>query len=110
MRAIQVHDLGQHMRIPGIRLRTGGGVPLPVTSGGSRRTELLLLSAHLAAYVAGVLLVMSPVKALLFAVIHEGVFGLYMGCAFAPNHKVFSNWERSPALRARFSACLPSGS
>jgi fatty acid desaturase len=55
--------------------------------GGPRRTELLLLSAHLAAYVAGVLLVMSPVKALVFAVIQQGVFGVYMGCAFAPNHK-----------------------
>jgi len=48
---------------------------------------LLLLSAHLAAYVTGVLLVMSPVKALVFAVIQQGVFGVDMACAFAPNHK-----------------------
>jgi len=32
MRAIQAHDLGQHMRIPGIRLSPRRGVPLPVTS------------------------------------------------------------------------------
>jgi len=35
----------------------------------------------------GVLLVLSPVKALVFIAIHQGVFGLYMGCSFAPNHK-----------------------
>ena len=30
---------------------------------------------------------MSPATALAFAAIHQGVFGLYMGCSFAPNHK-----------------------
>jgi len=33
------------------------------------------------------LVVMSPATALVFAAIHQGVFGLYMGCSFAPNHK-----------------------
>jgi fatty acid desaturase len=36
---------------------------------------------------AAVLLVMSPVKALVFVAIQQGVWGLYMGCSFAPNHK-----------------------
>ena len=31
MRAIQAHDLGQHVRIPGIRFRPRTRVPLPVT-------------------------------------------------------------------------------
>ena len=31
MRPVQAHDLGQHMRIAGIRFRTGRRVPLPVT-------------------------------------------------------------------------------
>jgi fatty acid desaturase len=52
-----------------------------------RRTELTLLTIHFVAYVGGVLLVLSPVKALVFIAIHQGVFGLYMGCSFAPNHK-----------------------
>jgi fatty acid desaturase len=52
-----------------------------------RRTESLLLAVHLAAYAAGVLLVLSPVKALAFVAVHQAVFGLYMGCSFAPNHK-----------------------
>ncbi len=52
-----------------------------------RRTELVLLAIHLVAYFAAVLLVLSPAKALVFVVIHQGIFGLYMGCSFAPNHK-----------------------
>jgi fatty acid desaturase len=53
----------------------------------SRRIELVLLTVHIAAYLGGILLVLSPVKALAFVAIHQGVFGLYMGCSFAPNHK-----------------------
>jgi fatty acid desaturase len=53
----------------------------------SRTLELLLLTVHLTAYLGGILLVLSPVKALVFVAIHQGVFGLYMGCSFAPNHK-----------------------
>ena len=30
---------------------------------------------------------MSPLKALAFIAIHQAVWGLYMGCSFAPNHK-----------------------
>ncbi|PZS15165.1 MAG: delta fatty acid desaturase [Pseudonocardiales bacterium] len=52
-----------------------------------RRLEITLFAVHLTAYVGGILLVLSPVKALVFVAIHQGVFGLYMGCSFAPNHK-----------------------
>jgi fatty acid desaturase len=55
--------------------------------GGHRRTELALLATHLTAYAGGLLLVMSPLHALAFAAVHQAAFGLYMGCAFAPNHK-----------------------
>jgi fatty acid desaturase len=55
--------------------------------GGSRRTEMVLLTVHLAAYFAGLLLIMSPVKVLVFVAIHQAVWGVYMGCSFAPNHK-----------------------
>ena len=55
--------------------------------GGSRAAEAFLLTVHLAGYLAGLLLVMSPAKALFFIAIHQGVWGLYMGCSFAPNHK-----------------------
>jgi fatty acid desaturase len=49
--------------------------------------EGLLLVAHLAGYVTVLLLVLTPVQALVFAVVQQGLFGLYLGCSFAPNHK-----------------------
>ncbi len=55
--------------------------------GGSRPSEALLLFVHLAAYIGGLLLVMSPLKVVMFVAVHQAVFGLYMGCSFAPNHK-----------------------
>lgn len=52
-----------------------------------RGAEAVLLAAHTVLYAGGLLLVMSPGKAVVFAVVHQGLWGLYMGCAFAPNHK-----------------------
>ncbi|MCW2497227.1 acyl-CoA desaturase [Jatrophihabitans sp.] len=52
-----------------------------------RRAELLLQTLHLVLYFGTVLLVLSPVKALVFVVIQQAVWGVYMGCSFAPNHK-----------------------
>ena len=34
-----------------------------------------------------VFLVLPPVKAVAFIVVQQGVFGFYLGCSFAPNHK-----------------------
>jgi fatty acid desaturase len=67
-----------------LSLRRGAGRS---TRGGPRQAELLLLAVHLAGYCAGLLAIMSPVKALVFAAVHQGAWGFYMGCAFAPNHK-----------------------
>jgi fatty acid desaturase len=52
-----------------------------------RRLEALLLLAHFAIYLSALLLVLSPVRALLFLIVNQGLLGLYLGCAFAPNHK-----------------------
>jgi fatty acid desaturase len=52
-----------------------------------RRTELALFTVHTVLYFGGVFLVLSPIKAIVFIAIHQGVWGLYMGCSFAPNHK-----------------------
>jgi fatty acid desaturase len=49
--------------------------------------EVLLLGLHVAGYLTAVLLVLSPVKAVVFIVVHQALFGLYLGCSFAPNHK-----------------------
>jgi fatty acid desaturase len=50
-------------------------------------TEAVLLGAHAVAYLSVVFLVLPPLRAAAFIVLQQGVFGLYLGCAFAPNHK-----------------------
>jgi fatty acid desaturase len=56
-------------------------------SGRASTVEGLLLLAHVAGYLTALVLVMSPLQAVLFVVVQQGLFGLYLGCAFAPNHK-----------------------
>ncbi|MFE9443601.1 fatty acid desaturase family protein [Streptomyces sp. NPDC006602] len=46
-----------------------------------------LLTAHLVGYLVAVFWVLPPVQAVCFLLVHQGLFGLYMGCSFAPNHK-----------------------
>ena len=52
-----------------------------------RGLEAGLLALHLIAYAAALLLVLSPLRALVFFLVHQAVFGLYLGMTFAPNHK-----------------------
>ena len=52
-----------------------------------RGLEALLLTVRLGGGLALVLAVMSPLKALVFLAVQLGLFGLYMGASFAPNHK-----------------------
>jgi fatty acid desaturase len=52
-----------------------------------RAWEVALLATHVAGYLTVVFLVLSPVKAVVFIVVQQGLFGLYLGSSFAPNHK-----------------------
>jgi fatty acid desaturase len=52
-----------------------------------RPAEAALLAAHCAGYLTAVFLVLSPVKAVAFILVQQGLFGLYLGASFAPNHK-----------------------
>jgi fatty acid desaturase len=60
-----------------------------VTSRGCRNRawEVTLLAAHFAAYLGAVFFVLSPVKAVVFIIVQQGLLGFYLGCSFAPNHK-----------------------
>jgi fatty acid desaturase len=49
--------------------------------------ELALLAVHVLGGATLLLLVLSPVRALVFFVLQQMVFGLYLGSSFAPNHK-----------------------
>ena len=52
-----------------------------------RGLEAGLMALHLVAYASALLLVLSPVQAFVFFVVHHAVFGVYLGMTFAPNHK-----------------------
>jgi fatty acid desaturase len=60
--------------------------------------EGLLLLAHVAVYLAAVLVVLQPLQALAFVVVQQGLFGLYLGCSFAPNHKGMPTLTQADAL------------
>ncbi|GAA2907634.1 delta fatty acid desaturase [Actinoplanes cyaneus] len=53
----------------------------------SRIREIALIGLHVVAYLAVVFVVLPPGKALAFVGVHQALFGLYLGCSFAPNHK-----------------------
>ncbi|SES42515.1 fatty acid desaturase family protein [Actinokineospora terrae] len=53
----------------------------------ARRLEAALLLAHTAVYLGAVFLVLPPGLAIAFIAVHQGLFGVYMGCSFAPGHK-----------------------
>ncbi|WP_020577884.1 fatty acid desaturase family protein [Actinopolymorpha alba] len=71
---------GLNLYVSGIRALWQRGVK-------HKGLEALLLGLHTAACLSAVFLVLSPGKALVFLAVHQGIFGFYMGCSFAPNHK-----------------------
>jgi len=87
---------GLHLHVAGFRTLMGRqGTAVKVVEG-------TLLAAHVIGYLAAVFLVLSPVQAVAFLLIQQGVFGLYLGCSFAPNHKgmaVFGEDEKVDFLR-----------
>jgi fatty acid desaturase len=52
-----------------------------------RRIETWLLFGHFAVYLTAVFLVLSPLTGIVFILVHQCLWGLYMGCSFAPGHK-----------------------
>jgi hypothetical protein len=53
-------------------------------------------------YLTAVFLVLSPVRAMVFMIVQQGLFGLYLGCSFASNHKgmpILAAADRSDFLR-----------
>ncbi|MDH6131831.1 fatty acid desaturase [Kitasatospora sp. MAA4] len=51
------------------------------------RADVAVVVLHLVGYLAAVLLVLPVGKAIVFVVVHQALFGFYMGLLFAPNHK-----------------------
>jgi fatty acid desaturase len=53
----------------------------------NRAWEAALLGVHVVGYLTAIFLVLPPAKAVAFIVVQQGLFGFYLGCSFAPNHK-----------------------
>ncbi|HEY0638780.1 MAG TPA: acyl-CoA desaturase [Pseudonocardiaceae bacterium] len=83
------------LRLSSLRAIRRREVPRP-------RLEAVLQVVPLAGYVTALLIVLSPLQALLFVVVHQALMGVYLGCSFAPNHKgmpVIEAGERLDHLR-----------
>ncbi|MDQ7810693.1 acyl-CoA desaturase [Amycolatopsis sp. A133] len=53
----------------------------------ARRLEAVLLLVHVGVYLGAVFVVLSPPVAVAFIAVHQGLWGVYLGCSFAPGHK-----------------------
>jgi fatty acid desaturase len=64
----------------------------------ARKTEIGLLAGHAAAYLTAVFLVLSPLTGVVFILVHQCLWGVYMGCSFAPGHKGMPTLARGHGL------------
>ncbi len=67
-------------RLAGIQFIARGVARYPVV-------EAMGMAVHLTAYVLLLAFVMTLPQAIIFAIVHQSLAGLYMGSVFAPNHK-----------------------
>jgi fatty acid desaturase len=74
---------GWHLHVASVRAlrHRRPGTPAP------RAVEATLLLLHVAAYFTALALVLSPAKLMVFTLVQQCLFGLYLGASFAPNHK-----------------------
>jgi fatty acid desaturase len=68
-------------------LHVAGFRALAGRAGRRRPAEAVLFALHVAGYLSVVFLVLPPAKAVVFILVQQGLFGLYLGASFAPNHK-----------------------
>ncbi|GGX81406.1 fatty acid desaturase family protein [Streptomyces fructofermentans] len=86
---------GFYLHVAGVRALTNRSLKRRITEG-------TLLFGHFAVYLTALLLVLPPGMALAFVAVHQGLFGLYLGSIFAPNHKgmpILTGEDRPDFLR-----------
>ncbi len=81
-----------------VNLHVASGKALLRNPAPRRRLEAVLLLTHAAAYLTVVFVVLSPLRAVAFIIVQQAMFGLYLGCAFAPNHKGMPVLEEADKL------------
>jgi fatty acid desaturase len=75
------------LALEGLNLHVSGFRALTRPSLRQRGAEGILLVTHVVAYLAALFLVLPPGMAVAFIAVHQALFGIYLGCTFAPNHK-----------------------
>ncbi|WP_227983150.1 fatty acid desaturase family protein [Nocardia spumae] len=75
------------LMLEGLNLHVAGVRALRNRAVKRRGLEGALLFGHFAVYLVALFAVLPADKALAFLVVHQALFGLYMGAIFAPNHK-----------------------
>jgi fatty acid desaturase len=72
--------LATDLKVSSVKALRNGTVKRP-------RLEGALLVLHAVGYLSALLIVLSPLQAVAFLVVHQALFGVYLGMTFAPNHK-----------------------
>ncbi|KOX14059.1 delta fatty acid desaturase [Nocardiopsis sp. NRRL B-16309] len=84
--------------LEGINLHVGSVRALFRRSTKQRALEGVLLGAHFALYLGAVFAVLDPLQAVAFIAVQQGLFGVYLGCIFAPNHKGMPTLKKGEKL------------
>ncbi|GAA3528622.1 fatty acid desaturase family protein [Nocardioides daeguensis] len=75
------------LTLEAFNLRVEGARALLRTGFRNRSVEAVLLVGHVALYLGLVISTLTWVQGLVFVVVHQALFGVYLGCSFAPSHK-----------------------
>lgn len=75
------------LMLEGLHLKVASWRSLPQRAPKDRWVEATLLSAHLVGYLTLVFASMPFGLGVAFVLVHQALFGLYLGSSFAPNHK-----------------------
>jgi len=73
---------GLNLLVASVRALAGRGA-----AARHRGIEIPLFALNIGGYLGVLFLTLAPGQAIIFIAVHQGLFGLYMGCSFAPNHK-----------------------
>jgi fatty acid desaturase len=84
--------------LEGLNLHYGSVRALFNPSTKQRVLEGALLAAHFVLYLGAVFVVLDPLQAVVFIAVQQGLFGVYLGCIFAPNHKGMPTLKKGEKL------------
>ncbi len=90
------------LTLEGFNLHVSSGRSITNGSLKHRTLDGILLFAHCAVYLSALFWVLPPGMAFAFLAVHQCLFGVYLGSAFAPNHKgmpILSADDRPDFLR-----------